>query len=221
MRNWINLHIVRDDSLLGTLKFVYKINDYQKYGALIPDGMINQDVKYSQAYKTYYDFATGKDTPKKARKFKKVASPSRKLSPVLETEPAKKNKRVKRPTKKCTTASTANVVIKDTLGVSVSKKKAQSKVTKDKGIDLLSDVALLEDAQFKKALKKRKKDSHMLQPSGSSEGVGSQPKIPDESEEKTTGTDEGTGTQLGVPDVPTYESESDNESWGDSQDDKG
>ncbi|GKG01268.1 hypothetical protein Tco_0305973, partial [Tanacetum coccineum] len=61
----------------------------------------------------------------------------------------------------------------------------------------------------------------MLQPSGSSEGVGSQPKIPDESEEKTNGTDEGTGTQLGVPDVPTYESESDNESWGDSQDDKG
>ncbi|GKF91925.1 hypothetical protein Tco_0275626, partial [Tanacetum coccineum] len=86
-----------------------------KYGALIPDGMINQDVKYSQAYKTYYDFATGKDTPKKARKFKKV---------------------------------------------------------------------------------------------------------PDESEDKTTGTDEGTGTKPGVPDVPTYESESENESWGDSQDDE-
>ncbi|GJZ15286.1 retrovirus-related pol polyprotein from transposon TNT 1-94 [Tanacetum coccineum] len=62
------------------------------YGALIPDGMINQDIKDSKAFKTYYDFATGKATPKKARKFKKVASPSKKLSHVLEEVPAKKGK---------------------------------------------------------------------------------------------------------------------------------
>nr|GEZ07427.1 hypothetical protein [Tanacetum cinerariifolium] len=31
MRNMINLHIVRDDTLLGTLKFVSKTEDYQKY----------------------------------------------------------------------------------------------------------------------------------------------------------------------------------------------
>ncbi|GJY91795.1 hypothetical protein Tco_0507577 [Tanacetum coccineum] len=79
MRNKINLHTVRDDSLLGTLKFVSKTEDYQKYRALIHDGMINQYIKDSKAYKTYYDFATGKDTPKKLRKFKKVASPSKKL----------------------------------------------------------------------------------------------------------------------------------------------
>ncbi|GKE53987.1 hypothetical protein Tco_1489143 [Tanacetum coccineum] len=79
MRNKINLHTIRDDSLLGTLKFVSKTEDYQKYRALIHDGMINQYIKDSKAYKTYYDFATGKDTPKKLRKFKKVASPSKKL----------------------------------------------------------------------------------------------------------------------------------------------
>ncbi|GJZ27842.1 hypothetical protein Tco_0572489 [Tanacetum coccineum] len=47
MRNKINLHTVRDDTLLGTLKFVSKTKDAQKYGALIPDGMINQDIKDS------------------------------------------------------------------------------------------------------------------------------------------------------------------------------
>ncbi|GJU30018.1 hypothetical protein Tco_1173607 [Tanacetum coccineum] len=55
-----------------------------KYGALILDDIINQDIKDSKAYKTYYDFSTGKATPKKARKFKKIASPLRKLSPILE-----------------------------------------------------------------------------------------------------------------------------------------
>ncbi|GKA70277.1 hypothetical protein Tco_0776341 [Tanacetum coccineum] len=44
MRNMINLRTIRDDSLLGTLKFVSKTEDYQKYGALIPKEMINQDV---------------------------------------------------------------------------------------------------------------------------------------------------------------------------------
>ncbi|GKG10503.1 hypothetical protein Tco_0341903 [Tanacetum coccineum] len=60
MRNMINLHIIRDDTLLDTLKFVSKTQDYQQYGVLIPNDMINQDVKDSKAYKTYYDFATGK-----------------------------------------------------------------------------------------------------------------------------------------------------------------
>ncbi|GKF44152.1 hypothetical protein Tco_0130704, partial [Tanacetum coccineum] len=55
------------------------------------------------AYKTYYEFATVKVPPRKARKYKKVASPSRKLSIVKEAEPVKKGKRVKRPTKKSTT----------------------------------------------------------------------------------------------------------------------
>nr|GFB40191.1 hypothetical protein [Tanacetum cinerariifolium] len=83
MRNMINLHIIRDDLLLGTLKFVSKTQDYQQ----------------------------------KARKYKKVASPSRKLSPVKEAKPVKKGKRVKRPAKKFTTLPTTGVAIRDTLGV--------------------------------------------------------------------------------------------------------
>ncbi|GJU26923.1 hypothetical protein Tco_1165544 [Tanacetum coccineum] len=75
---------------------------------------ILRDIKDSSAYKTYYDFATGKVPPRKARKYKKVASPPRKLYPVKEVEPVKKAKRVKRPVKKSTTAPTTGVVIRNT-----------------------------------------------------------------------------------------------------------
>ncbi|GJY02038.1 copia protein [Tanacetum coccineum] len=185
--NMINLHTVRDDTLLGTLKFVSKTQDYQQYGAMIPNEMINQDIKDSKAYKTYLDFATGKATPKKARKFKKVASLSRKLSPVLEEELVEKPKRAKKPAKKSATVPTTGVVIRDTPSESVPKKKTPAKVDRGKGMDLLSDVALLEAAQFKKTLKKSTLETHKLHASGSSDGVGSLPKVPDEQEDKTTG----------------------------------
>ncbi|GJX49463.1 hypothetical protein Tco_0276308 [Tanacetum coccineum] len=162
MRNRINLHTVRDDTLLGTLKFVSKTQYYQQYGALIPDEIINQDIKDSKAYKTYLDFATGKATPKKARKFKKVASPLKKLSPVLEEEPVEKPKRAKKPAKKSTTVPTAGVVIRDTPNVSVSKNKAPTKVDRGKGMDLLSEAALLEAAQLKKTLKKSKLEQRVV-----------------------------------------------------------
>nr|GEU83492.1 hypothetical protein [Tanacetum cinerariifolium] len=135
---------------------------------LIPDEMINQDIKYSKAYKNYLDFAIEKATSKKARKFKKFASPSRKLSPVLEEELAVKPKRAKKPAKKSTTVPTTCVVISDTPSNSVAKKKTPAKVVRGKGIDLLFDVALLEAAQ----LKKSKLETHKLHASGLSDGVG-------------------------------------------------
>ncbi|GJU31225.1 retrovirus-related pol polyprotein from transposon TNT 1-94 [Tanacetum coccineum] len=193
MRNQINIHIVRNDTLLGTLKFVSKTQDYQIYGALIPKEMINQDIKDSKAYKTYLDFATGKATLNKARKFKKVASSSKKPSPVLEEEPAEKPKRAKKPANKSTTVPTTGVVIKDTLCVTVSKKKTPTKVDRGKGMDLFSNAALLEVAQLKKTLKKSKLETHKLYASGLGDRVGSQPKVPDESKDKTTCTNEGTG----------------------------
>ncbi|GKC07407.1 hypothetical protein Tco_0999017 [Tanacetum coccineum] len=161
MRNMINLHTIRDDSLL--------------------------DIKDSIAYKTYYNFATGKVPPRKARKYKKVASPSRKLSLVKEAELVKKAKRVKRPAKKSTIAPTIGVVIRDT-------------------------PALLEAAQLKEATKRSKKDFHISQASSSGDGTDFESGVPDEQQHKTSGTDKGTGTKPGVPDVPTYEFKSENES---------
>ncbi|GKC97419.1 hypothetical protein Tco_1167694 [Tanacetum coccineum] len=143
MRNQINLHIVRDDTLLGTLKFVSKTQDYQKYGTLIPEEMINQAIKDSKAYKTYLAYATGATTPKKARKFKKPASPSKKQTLVLEDKPAKKSKHAdkfvpaqvdvssKKPSRK-----KSGVVIRDTPGRNLKVHemiiKKDSKIVKEK-----------------------------------------------------------------------------------------
>ncbi|GKD74985.1 hypothetical protein Tco_1333267 [Tanacetum coccineum] len=46
--------------------------------------------------------------PKKARKYNKVTLPSRKLSPVLEEEPAEMPKKAKKPAKKSTTVTTVH-----------------------------------------------------------------------------------------------------------------
>ncbi|GJS97746.1 hypothetical protein Tco_0804714 [Tanacetum coccineum] len=219
MRNRINLHTARDDSLLGALEFVSKTEDYQKYGALIPDGMINDDIKLSTAYKTYLDYANGKVPPKKARKFKKPASPKLKTIPASPKEPTQKGKRVKRPAKKSTTAPTTGVIIRDTLGKSVSKKKTPAKTNRGKGIELLSDAALLEDAQLKKTLRKSKRETHKFQASGSSEGANFESEVPDEQTGKTKDISEGTSVKPGVPDVSKEDSSnSDDDSWGNNED---
>nr|GEZ68073.1 hypothetical protein [Tanacetum cinerariifolium] len=114
MRHKINLHTVRDDSLLGTLKFVSNTKDCQKYGALIPNGMINDDIKLSAAYKTYLDYTTGKVPPKKVRKFKKHASPKLRLSLFLLKNLLRRVIELRDLEKRPLLPPTNNVVIRDT-----------------------------------------------------------------------------------------------------------
>nr|GEX47745.1 hypothetical protein [Tanacetum cinerariifolium] len=180
--------------------------------------MINDDIKLSAVYKTYLDYATGKVPLKKERKFKNHASPKLKTVPVSPKEPTQKDKRVKRPSKKATTTPTICVFIRDTPGKSVSKKKAPAKSDRGKGVELLSDAALLEDAQLKKTLRKRKQETHRLQASDSSEGDDFESEVPDEQTGKTKDTSEGTSVEPRVPDVSKEDSsDSDDDSWGDSE----
>ncbi|GKE04444.1 hypothetical protein Tco_1396462, partial [Tanacetum coccineum] len=143
---------------------------------------------------------------KKVRKFKKLTSLKLTTVPASPKEPTKKSKRVKRPAKKSTNALTIGVVIRDTLGVSVSKKIAPAKADRGKGIELLSDATLLEEAQIKKTLMKSKQE-HKLQASGSSEGADFESEVPDESKAKSSDTNKRT------------DSDDDNES--DENDDEG
>ncbi|GKB00262.1 hypothetical protein Tco_0828255 [Tanacetum coccineum] len=107
MRNRLFMHIVQDDSVLRSLRFVSKTKEYQVYGALIP----------------------------KARKFKKHASLSKKKTLVAVEEPAEK------PAKKpAARRQSAGVQIRDTPGVSVSRKKAPAKAERTKGIQLLFEA---------------------------------------------------------------------------------
>ncbi|GJV89726.1 hypothetical protein Tco_1533664 [Tanacetum coccineum] len=99
-----------------------------------------------------------------------------------------RTKDLQKPSRKQSTG----VKIRDTTGLSVLKKKAPATTNKSKGIDLLSEVALLEDAQMKKVLKQSKRETHSQQACGSSDGVGSQPKVLDKLQDKAIGTNEGT-----------------------------
>ncbi|GKF15451.1 hypothetical protein Tco_0056913 [Tanacetum coccineum] len=126
--------------------------------------------------------------------------------------------RLKRPAKKSSDGPTAGVVIRETLVKSSSKKKEKMTVEKRKGIDLLSEVALTEEAQYEEVLKKSLRDIYKTHPSGS----GTVTKItPSATKIKSSVTNKGTGVKPGVPDVTEEEStESEAESWGRDEDDR-
>ncbi|GJW59582.1 hypothetical protein Tco_0108917 [Tanacetum coccineum] len=83
------MHTARDESILGPMRFVSNSDDFQVYGALLPNRMTNQQMLDSNACKTYLAYATGATSPKMKRKFKKSASPLKNLS--SKKAPAKGN----------------------------------------------------------------------------------------------------------------------------------
>ncbi|GJT81762.1 hypothetical protein Tco_1056104 [Tanacetum coccineum] len=129
-RNKIGMHTSKDDYLINTLRFVSAKEETQIYGAILPDSLTSPEMKETKAYKTYLGFASGATPPKKARKFKKPASPKLTTVPVSTEEPTGKSKRVKRPAKKTTKAPARGVVIRETPEIPVSKKKEKVDVTR-------------------------------------------------------------------------------------------
>nr|GFB56954.1 hypothetical protein [Tanacetum cinerariifolium] len=113
-------------------------------------------------------FTIGATPPKIARKFKK-ASPFKKdinLNLVhVEEEPNSTKKKVS--TKKTTRKQSTGVVLRDTHVETSSKRKEKVDVTRGKGMELLSEVALTEDAQFQEVRRKSMRDFHKTHPSGS------------------------------------------------------
>ncbi|GJV38476.1 hypothetical protein Tco_1410953 [Tanacetum coccineum] len=217
-RNKIGMHTSRDDYLINTIRFVSAKEATQIYGKPLLESLTSPEMKETKAYKTYLGFATGATPPKISRKFKK-ASPSKKdikLNLVLvEEEPKSTKKKVS--TKKTTRKQSTGVVLRDTLVETSSKRKEKVDVTRGKGIELLSKVALTEDAQFEEVQKKSLRDFHKTHPSG----FGTITKTaPSTAKIKPSITNEGTGVKLGVPDVTEEEStESEAESWGKDKDD--
>ncbi|GJZ74409.1 retrovirus-related pol polyprotein from transposon TNT 1-94, partial [Tanacetum coccineum] len=87
-------------------------------------------------------------------------------------------------------------------GDKAAKKKQPTETSMDKGLTVLSDVALTEVEQLKLVIERSKTQTHSSQASGS-------------------GTDEGIGVKPGVPDVPLYNSDDEQISWksSDEEDD--
>nr|GFA83689.1 hypothetical protein [Tanacetum cinerariifolium] len=134
------MHTSRDNYLISTLRFISAKEESQTYRAQHPKSMTSHEMRETKAYKTYLGYATGATPLKKAQKFKKPASPQPTNVLVSPEEPTRKSKRVKRPTKKSTKAPTRGIVIRETLKMSLSKKKEKMIAEKHKGIDLLSKV---------------------------------------------------------------------------------
>ncbi|GJR90106.1 hypothetical protein Tco_0214117 [Tanacetum coccineum] len=85
-------------------------------------------------------------------------------------------------------------------GDKAAKKKKPTETSMDKGLTMLSDVALTEAEQLKLVIERSKTQTHSSHASGS-------------------GADEGTGDIPGVPDVPTYGSDDEQISWKSSEED--
>ncbi|GKB60444.1 hypothetical protein Tco_0916630 [Tanacetum coccineum] len=219
-RNKIGMHTSKDDYLINTLRFISRKEASQKYGVVLPECLTSPAMKESKAYKTYLGFATGAVPPKAARKFMKT-SPSKKDNVPIpkDEEPVKKGKRLKTVAKKSAYKLTTGIVIREPDMETKSKRKEKEKVdvAHGKGIELLSNVALTEEAQMKEVHKKSLRDFHKTHPSGSGTVAKDPPSVA-----KITPpvTSEGTGDIPGVPDVTNDDSsESESESWGNNEDD--
>ncbi|GJV50333.1 hypothetical protein Tco_1440545 [Tanacetum coccineum] len=227
-RNKIGMHTSKDDYLINTLRFISAKESTHIYGKLLLEILTSPEMKESKAYKTYLGYATCVVPPKIARKFKK-ASPSKKdcdLVPVDE-EPVKKGKQVKRPAKKSTSTSAAYIVIKEALVETKTKRKEKVDVTRGKGIDLLSEVSLTEEAQMKEVRRKSLRDFHRTHPSGSGTVAEKPPSVEkitptatskgtDESNDENDSESEGNDEENESDDDKT---QSDNEKGSDSEQD--
>ncbi|GKE41919.1 hypothetical protein Tco_1469203, partial [Tanacetum coccineum] len=150
MRNMINLHTARDDSLLGTLKYVSKTKEHQVYGALIPKEILNEDILNFTAYQTYYAYASGAKEPKKP------------ASPKLKTVPVSPKEHTKKPGKaKKVVPSTKKPATKP----KPTKKKELVKANRGKGDGT--------DFESRVPNEKQRKIS------GTDEGPGTKPGVPD------------------------------------------
>ncbi|GKC71601.1 hypothetical protein Tco_1117484 [Tanacetum coccineum] len=217
-RNKIGMQTSKDDYLFNSLRFVFAKESTQIYEAILPECLTSPTMKESKAYKTYLGYASGAVPPKVARKFKK-ASPSKKDSDIVpvDEEPVTKGKRVKRSVKKSSTKPITGIVIREPPVKTNSKRKEEVDVTHGKGIKLLSEVALIEEAQMIEVRKKSLRDFHKTHPSGLGTVAEKPPRV---DKITTTITSEGTGDKPGVPNVTNDDStESESESWGNDEDD--
>ncbi|GJS01780.1 hypothetical protein Tco_0318288 [Tanacetum coccineum] len=146
--------MANDDPNLTTMRFIPQHEVVQQYDAILPDNLTTQAMKESEAYRTYYAFATGKAIPKP-----KYVRRSTKEKPEQAPE------------------VTFDKRLKATAKVTKLGKKNQPA----KGLETLSEIALSKAEQMKLAIERSKTQLHSSQASGSGahEGTGVTPGVLD------------------------------------------
>ncbi|GJS03879.1 hypothetical protein Tco_0320387 [Tanacetum coccineum] len=86
------MHTVRDDSVLGTMRFVSRHANTQVYGTILPKSLTNQALLDSVSYKTYHAIASGAEPPMPIKGQKKSDSAISSEESPSKKQSAKANK---------------------------------------------------------------------------------------------------------------------------------
>ncbi|GJQ90288.1 hypothetical protein Tco_0001427, partial [Tanacetum coccineum] len=139
-RNKVNWHFARDNPMFTMIKVVFRHEDTQLYGAILPDELTNEAIKDSESYKEYYGIPSGAEPLKtKASIKKKQVGSEKSKTPLIA-----KGKTLKTYAKAGKT----------------TKKKQPAKTSKEKGLTVLSEVALTKAEQMKLAIKRSLIETH-------------------------------------------------------------
>ncbi|GKD71199.1 hypothetical protein Tco_1325289 [Tanacetum coccineum] len=212
------MHSTRNDSVLGTLKFIPKGKDNQVYGKTIPREMINQEIKNSTAYQTYLAYSTRAAKPKKARKWKQPAFAPKKNTSftvddnIISNDPDAALEFAKSISKTEVEEQETARLVHETHECLVTKESTGKR--RQIGITIRNTLVVTK--------KKTPVKPKSLKKGGSSEGAGSKLKVLDDSKAKRKDTNKGDGSKQEVLDVSkamSSDQESENESWGKSKDD--
>nr|GEZ62907.1 integrase, catalytic region, zinc finger, CCHC-type, peptidase aspartic, catalytic [Tanacetum cinerariifolium] len=190
-RNKVNWHYFRDDILFSTIKVVFRHQNTQQYGVVLPIELTNEEIRNTKAYKEYYACATGEAEPKPK------ASSRRKMS-GLDTSIT--------PPTTITTPKTTGAVTPRLIAAAKGKQPTIAKSPSDP-----SELARTEAQQLKIVLRRSRQEMHISQHGGSYTDEGTetdtqeQDRHDDEGDEKDK-SDEG-------------EEEDDDDKDGDESDD--
>nr|GEY35672.1 retrovirus-related Pol polyprotein from transposon TNT 1-94 [Tanacetum cinerariifolium] len=176
---------VRSCPIPDRLKFITKGEIHQVYGKSIPEMLITDEIKISEAYKIFISLSTGLIPPKIGRG---KGAQGTKATVASKKKLAKKNKSSNEESdeqeERIIRRKPQGVVIQDTLPY----------------LEIDTQKAI-------KAIKRKSRFQH--QSSGLSEGAGITPKVPDEPTRKSVVLNEGAGISL---EVSTNEDKDDDES---------
>ncbi|GJZ51037.1 retrotransposon protein, putative, ty1-copia subclass, partial [Tanacetum coccineum] len=121
VRIFFGLNTIKDDGVIQRLKFVNKGKDFQEYRRAIPDMMLTDEIKKSEAYQAFIAYSTSLVPPKQTRVIAKPTSVDE--YDESDREPANRPTGRRRP---------FGVASRDTSNV--SKKKSLDRTQNLKGI---------------------------------------------------------------------------------------
>ncbi|GKD02030.1 hypothetical protein Tco_1172304 [Tanacetum coccineum] len=156
-RNKMFWHTTRDDTMFTSMRCISRHEDTQVYDTILPKELTNQAMLESNAYKTYYTFASREKTPKLKIKSKAKVSKSDK-----KKQPTKKPK-----TKGLVVLSEVALTEAEQFKLATERSKTQFHSShasgSDDGVDTQSKVP----------------DEQHLKTIGADKGTGTIPGVPD------------------------------------------